>query len=300
MEIGIELMGNIIGVLKKVVDEEVKYEQAFHQGNGFEVTAIRFVTGYHDKAYIWYEIVFVYLDLLDRQKYLEIISDLHERKFFKYYRGYDEFYGRLVYIVPNRLKGKFEPKLVVKKVALGPWSVRKFERTLYVVLNPKLPKEKVIASALAYLVNYFANRANRLEATLTNSTARRVNVWRRVRMIFNGKVPSLSRSLSLLYNSIYYRVEDLEEQGRISDLVAKTLKLLTNLFFTFAKAFDKYGAKIYAMVVTKHLYKIIKERVGFSNVPTFAKNVIAYWNMVNKWLLSTEVSKILRAQPVES
>ena len=291
-------------VSDRCLDEPIKIERRGRNFNGFVAEAFRLVTGVNPPEYSFFEVVLVLTDELDREKYNEILMTVHEWRPFKYYSGYDRFYGRIVYIIPNKLKGIFPPKLVKKRVFVDYRVCRVFERTLYVVLNTKLPKEKVVASAIAYLVNYFANRAVALESAIFNEKKKRVNVWRRVRMIFNGMANGaqarLSRSLYLLYNSIYYRVELLEEQGRIGEYLAKTIKLLTELFFTFAKVFDKYASKVYAWVTSLQLYKVIKEKVGFSNVPVFAENIKKVWEMVKDFVIRLECERVLRAKPAMS
>jgi len=76
------------------------------------------------------------------------------------------------------------------------------------------------------------------------------------------------------------------------------VKLLADLFFIFAKAFDKYASKVYAWVVSTQLYKTIKDKVGFRNVPVFCENVLEIWRMANEFIARNEVEKILNAKPV--
>ncbi len=296
-----QLIGTIVTVFKKVsdecLDERFKLEQAFNDFGDYHVTAMRFVTGINPPEVYWFEVVFVWVEKLDRDKYNEILMNVQEWKPFKYHNSYDKFYGRIVYIVPEKIKGIFPPKLVKKGVHSDYKTYRTFERTLYVVLNTKMREEKVLAVGLAYLVNYFANRAVALESAIFNEKKRKVNVWRRVRQIFNGTVcgkdARLSSSLYLLYNNIYYRVEFLEEQGRIGEHLAKTIKLLTKLFFIFAKKFDVYASKVYAWVVSTHLYKMVKEKVGFQNVSVFAENIKKIWEMAKEFIVHLEIRKVL-------
>ena len=203
------LMGIIVTMFKKVsgklLDIEFKLEQAVNDYGDFYATAMRFITGINPPETTWFEVVFVWVKKLDKELYNEILMKIHMWRPFKYYNGYDKRYGRIVYIIPEEIKGIYPPKLVKEGVFVDYKTYRTFERTLYVVLNTKLPKEKVVASAIAYLVNYFANRAVALESAIFNEKKKRVNVWRRVRMIFNGIANGaqarLSRSLYLLYNS---------------------------------------------------------------------------------------------------
>jgi len=301
-EIQDTLVKNTILGFKKVLvehlDEGFRFEQEFKDS----AIAMRFITGISPSERTWFEVIFVEVEKLDKDKYNEILMNVHDWKPFRYHHYYDRLFGRIVYIVPKEIKGVFPPKLVVKKSYVDVRTVKKFERTLYVVLNTKMQKEKVIASALAYLVNYFVNRVVALESAIFKVKRRKINVWDRVRMIFrgivNGSQAKLSRSLYLLYNSIYYRVESLEEQRRVSEYLVKTVKLLADLFFIFAKAFDKYASKVYAWVVSTQFYKTIKDKVGFRNVPVFCENVLEIWRMANEFIARNEVEKILNAKPV--
>jgi len=300
------LVSSILSVFKKVsvelLGEPFKLENKCKEFNDFYAFAYRFVTGINPPEVNWFEVVFVRVDELNREKYNEILKNIQEWKPFKYHNGYDKYYGRIVYIIPNKLKGIYRPKLVVKRTFIDVRVCRRFERTLYVVLNTKLSEEKVVASALAYLINYFVKRVLALESAIFNTKRENINIWRRVRKIFNGtmcgKDAKLSCSLRLLYNNIYYRVELLEENGRIGEHLAKTIKLLTELFFTFAKVFDKYASKVYSKIVSYHLYKLIKKKVGFQNIPIFTENIKKIWNIVNSFLIRSEAEKILRAKAI--
>jgi|GEM_PF-3180844 len=299
-QIYLGVINELIKGLRKAFGRDLRMEQANYEDGEMTLFALRFPTGFKDggRVKVWDEVLVCnYKLILDERKNEELIKALNGWEPFKY-DYYNERFSRTIFVVPEpkKIRGFFYTKTIRKRVFLSPYACKINKYTTYVVLNTKLRKEKVLATFLAYLTNFYANRANSFVESLYDNKSRRVSIWRRVRAVFKGRLLSLRKSLSRFYNSIYYRIEFLEEKGKLSEDVAKIGKLLADLFFTFAKLFDVYGKVIFYSIVAKEIIDELKELVGFSKIPETVKHVIALWNHLNERWLRYQARKVLRAE----
>jgi len=223
-----------------------------------------------------------------------------EWKPFKFDKYYDRVVGETILTITDSVRKGTRCSLFRRDiVALSPYVVRRFGTTSVVVVNAKVGLEKALSLIFGIFANYFTQRLLALEAKVFDERPQRINFWRRLRMLFDGKLRSVYRSLNRLYNNIYYRVSILEEERRVSEPLVTTFKLLINLASSFTKLVDKYGIKIFNKVVAKKAIEFLKERVGFYRVPEFVKHIVAVWNEINlKWEYAL-AKKILRAKPAE-
>ncbi len=245
-------LGIIKNVLQNETDEQKPFEQAVHEDESVEMFAIRIKTGFEANYTQYNEIRFINIQKLKPSKLGEICLRVLSWKPFTYKTGYEHCFGTTIFIFPENVKGVFKPR-ILKDPVLG--------KVAIIVIDPRVSKDKQKASYFAYLTSYFAQRAENLLSKLINKKPFKVGVWYRVRAVFAGKLDSLSSSLTRLYYYIHNRVESFRANNNASSELLKTLTVLNELFYKFAKAFDRFAKDIYLRALAQKAHNTLKKLV---------------------------------------
>jgi len=284
--IHVEVVESIIKAFRSAgVDIQNNYQQEPVRGKLTEGYFVRVATGFEREFKWWNEIGILYPkddEPVTPERWNEIVLEAHEMQPFKYHTGHENAFGRTVFVIIPKNKGYLTPRYIKK----GSY------KELYVPVIEKTGELNVNVTVNLYLANMFFKRVRGLEAELTSKQRSRWSLWQRYRLLLRGKLRSLTSNLVSLYNYYTEFSRTLREKNSVE--LAKTLHVLTELFFTFLREADRYARKLFKSNFVKKVVETAKKVVGITEVPDLLMEAYRYAIEVREKSIRLEAEKLLR------
>ena len=99
-------------------------------------------------------------------------------------------------------------------------------------------------------------------------------------------------------NYIHHRAEELRVNNRASEQLLKTLTVLNELFYGFAKAFDRFARGVYLRALKEKVRSILERIAPRRTIGKILESLVEDYKRLEKEEISKEILNILNAKPI--